>query len=492
MKKKQKYMFRTFHFSICLLLFTLFTLMWTASAFSYFLDAAAGVRPAGMGDAFVSVADDPNTVLFNPAGFVRIPDYAFTGMYADLYAGLNARLYTGQPDQLGYNFLSFAIPASPAVGSFGASWTHLYTVFYKENAFTLSYARGLLPKGLLDVGISLKALHWLVEANDFSMDPAYYPYADRSRLGFTADAGLLFTPFEGFTLGAAVENAVPSDLGFSRAHYVPQVYRLGVSFLKQWQNSALDSLRASLEGDSRAGLPDVKFGLEGWLFGQILGLRAGINLDQASAGASFCYPWPDSGLRLQVDYAFAYPLQITAAYSHRAGLTAGWNPAYMPKPRPAPQPTPAPPPRLEVLQEQKKAATAEIKAFKQTIEVKRLSPIQFEFRKSRLLASSYPTLDYLGRILEKYPFLQFRIEGHTSSEGTEAYNLKLSSHRVEAVKEYLSSHFQINPGNLLLKGWGKSRPIASNADESGRSKNRRVEFHVVDPGREEYQLQEIP
>jgi flagellar motor protein MotB len=58
--------------------------------------------------------------------------------------------------------------------------------------------------------------------------------------------------------------------------------------------------------------------------------------------------------------------------------------------------------------------------------------------------------------------------------------LKLSDERPKAVHDYLEKNFsQINPDNLVSKGYGESQPVASNDTDEGRTKNRRVEFKIL-------------
>jgi OOP family OmpA-OmpF porin len=66
------------------------------------------------------------------------------------------------------------------------------------------------------------------------------------------------------------------------------------------------------------------------------------------------------------------------------------------------------------------------------------------------------------------------IEGHTSSEGSDACNLRLSERRAQAVVADLTRR-GLASQRVRAGGAGESRPIASNADENGRSMNRRVE-----------------
>lgn len=296
------------------------------ASWGYFQDAGFGVRPAGMGEAFVSVADDANCVLYNPAGYARIRDFELTGMYADLHSNINALLYTGNTDRLAYQFLSLAIPFSPATGTFGVAWNHFDSVFYKENTFSLSYGREVLPLGGLDVGCNLKVLQWLVTPNAYSSNPLTYPYADLQKTGFTADVGVLSIPLEGFTLGGSVENLIPANLGLAGEHRVPLVMRAGVSFRHHWEKHPVDSLLAQVEWSDRDGEANVKLGLESWFFANALAVRAGVNYDATTAGLGFRYQPPDSRVSLQLDYAFTYPFQVFDSLgSHRMGLTLRWK-----------------------------------------------------------------------------------------------------------------------------------------------------------------------
>jgi outer membrane protein OmpA-like peptidoglycan-associated protein len=70
----------------------------------------------------------------------------------------------------------------------------------------------------------------------------------------------------------------------------------------------------------------------------------------------------------------------------------------------------------------------------------------------------------------------FRIEGHTDSVGSDAYNQSLSERRAESVVQYLAVRLGVEPERLLSVGYGKSRPIDDNATDDGRQKNRRVQI----------------
>lgn len=104
--------------------------------------------------------------------------------------------------------------------------------------------------------------------------------------------------------------------------------------------------------------------------------------------------------------------------------------------------------------------------------------IQFELDSYVLKTDSYATLDQIYREMRKDPSARFTVEGHASIEGSADYNQKLSVDRANAVKIYLVNS-GVNPENLTVRGYGATRPLASNDTESGRSVNRRVEIKLI-------------
>lgn len=92
------------------------------------------------------------------------------------------------------------------------------------------------------------------------------------------------------------------------------------------------------------------------------------------------------------------------------------------------------------------------------------------------------TFDFLDQIvgfLSENPDLKIRISGHTDSAGDPGLNKALSLDRAGAVRDYLVDQ-GVDFERLRISGWGGTRPIASNATEAGRSKNRRVELTIED------------
>jgi OOP family OmpA-OmpF porin len=74
--------------------------------------------------------------------------------------------------------------------------------------------------------------------------------------------------------------------------------------------------------------------------------------------------------------------------------------------------------------------------------------------------------------------MQVRIEGHTDSRGSRAYNLRLSQSRADSVRAYLIGK-GISSDRLEAKGYGPDQPIDNNKTAAGRERNRRVEFMIT-------------
>lgn len=106
-----------------------------------------------------------------------------------------------------------------------------------------------------------------------------------------------------------------------------------------------------------------------------------------------------------------------------------------------------------------------------------LSDVLFAFDKAELTAEARRILDRLGDSLkQRDEMTAIRISGHTDSVGSSAYNQRLSQARADAVMRYL---LDIGCGQpISARGYGESRPVASNATEEGRRKNRRVEIEL--------------
>ena len=93
-------------------------------------------------------------------------------------------------------------------------------------------------------------------------------------------------------------------------------------------------------------------------------------------------------------------------------------------------------------------------------------------------AATIASLDAMREILRNYPNAKFSIEGHTDSDGSNAYNQKLSEDRANAVRNALIEK-GVNANNLTAVGFGETKPVASNKTATGKAQNRRTEVRHI-------------
>ncbi|MCR9249235.1 MAG: OmpA family protein [bacterium] len=108
-----------------------------------------------------------------------------------------------------------------------------------------------------------------------------------------------------------------------------------------------------------------------------------------------------------------------------------------------------------------------------------LNNIFFDFDKSVLKTSSYPELERILKLLSDQKVGKVQISGHTDSTGPNEYNMKLSERRAKSVYDYFIQN-GISKDRLIMKFFGEEQPAVPNSSSANKSKNRRVEFKVVE------------
>lgn len=113
-----------------------------------------------------------------------------------------------------------------------------------------------------------------------------------------------------------------------------------------------------------------------------------------------------------------------------------------------------------------------------------LKDIYYDFDKANLRPQSLIVLDTVVSIMQDNPNIIIEMSAHTDSKGKDAYNMKLSQKRAQSCVDYLISK-GISTDRMIAKGYGETRPIASNTmpdgkdNPDGRQLNRRTEFKVL-------------
>jgi outer membrane protein OmpA-like peptidoglycan-associated protein len=127
---------------------------------------------------------------------------------------------------------------------------------------------------------------------------------------------------------------------------------------------------------------------------------------------------------------------------------------------------------------EKKVPGAKVERVGEGIVVDFTEKILFAYDKSDLTTTAMDNLAKLVQILKDYPDTNIEVQGHTDSNGSDDYNMKLSQRRANEVSSYLRSR-GITPGRVTTKGYGETAPVADNGTDEGRSQNRRVTFLIT-------------
>ena len=151
----------------------------------------------------------------------------------------------------------------------------------------------------------------------------------------------------------------------------------------------------------------------------------------------------DGALNLAVNYYFNGPAAAPVAQA-------------APAPAPVAQPVAEPAPMPE-----KRTITVQLK-------------VEFDFDKAVVRNIYGDELEAIANAMKAHGDIDLALEGHTDSRGTDAYNQALSERRVAAVKAKLAQDYGIPASRITTAGYGESRPIADNATDEGRQRNRRV------------------
>lgn len=491
-----------------------------------FEDVGWGARPTGMGGAFSALADDSNSVLWNPAGISKLERSELNLMYAKLFSGLDNV-------DLGLNYFGFVHPFGK-VGTFGVNWANFTSANqYKEDTFILSYANKLFlaEEWMEDIsfGINLKYMGFKYTLDSYAEGDPVFTENGSSKYAFSVDAGIQVTPVDNFSVGFAAMNLNNPDIGLGQKEPLPRETKigLGVKFSDKTQ-----------AGFDISYLPeDLNFhlGLENWMVNKTFALRLGGNLKEIAMGIGIS-PELNDTFGLQFDYSFIWPLEVKSTYgTHRLSLLAKFGKTQATIDKEAAEEE-----ERKRLEEEKARALAEAQRAKREAEEARRKAeeaeeearkareaeeaarrkaeeeaalakkkaekerlaliaeaqkaklqvkeegkdviitlhINFPFGKFEIKGIEKTKLDQVVEILNTFPDYNIRIEGHTDSVGAEEYNLKLSEQRSYNVALYLSGQ-EVNSDRISYVGYGETRPIADNKTEEGRSLNRRVEFVVL-------------
>lgn len=130
------------------------------------------------------------------------------------------------------------------------------------------------------------------------------------------------------------------------------------------------------------------------------------------------------------------------------------------------------------LRQQMAGTGVEVQREGDTIRLQAPENITFDTNRADVKPQFRPVLDQVAMSVNQYPDTILRIEGHTDSVGSAAYNQTLSENRALSVRSYLMQS-GVSANRIEAYGFGLTRPIADNSTAAGRAQNRRVEMLII-------------
>ena len=276
-----------------------------------FLKISVGARGAGMGDAYVAVADDATAVFWNAAGIARIdPEKSQLSLnHANWPADLSF-------DQVGYVFHMKKIPGAFSVHARALTMQPMEeTTAYQPNGTGQTFDAGMLAAGLtyarsftdkFSAGLTLNTIHTGL--------------ADLSQQTFSVDLGTLYdVGAAGMKIGMAIQNIGSQEKFIQREARIPSIFRVGTSatLLQTSGQKLIGSFEFSHPPDNSER---VNVGGE-YSFKKYMFLRAGyaFNYDAEGLGAGVGFHFPVSVAGM-ADFDYSYTDMMDLGAAHRFSL----------------------------------------------------------------------------------------------------------------------------------------------------------------------------
>jgi outer membrane protein OmpA-like peptidoglycan-associated protein len=136
--------------------------------------------------------------------------------------------------------------------------------------------------------------------------------------------------------------------------------------------------------------------------------------------------------------------------------------------------------KFDVPQQEGKFTMEENLQIKVITEYKRVYELKIHFgpNKSDLYPAAKMEIERLAEEMVKNPTMKIEVAGHTDNVGDDKVNLQVSQKRANAIKQYMVEK-GISEKRVIAKGYGETTPIADNATEEGRTRNRRIEIRML-------------
>ncbi len=439
-----------------------------------------GARAMAMGSAQTAIVRDATAMYWNTAGLANLCRFEASLMYT---AGMKA--------ERNYNYVAAAMRAD-RIGTFGISWLNAGTAGLK------GYNGSQQPTGDFDVSDNSFMLGYGVNLGSglaLGVGAKYLQEDLADNTGYGIDAGLMFKPYDELMFGANIRDIA----GKHGDDDVPYEARVGAGLLP-WKHITMsfDLIKVQdLEVTSGAGAAydfDVTDKTSAYvaagfndLFTQERGFTAGLGFSFTNFAVQYAYVterqnFLNENHRLSVNFYFkdCNPMKSMMGTLKRQRREAE---VYTQKQNEGPKEfihryifegNPSLKLSLELLRPEQKDSIKSI--WSEVGGAVSFPGVNFATGSAEITDEFARVLDGAAQLINEHPEIQLlEIQGHTDNTGSDAINNPLSQARADAVRNYLISR-GVEPSRLVAKGYGSSKPVASNSTDAGKYQNRRIDI----------------
>ncbi|MFH1824848.1 MAG: hypothetical protein ABH873_06445 [Candidatus Firestonebacteria bacterium] len=305
MKNKNKLKIVFYHLS-----FVALFLIFITNSYGAFNIMSPSARVLGMGNSFVAVADDVNSIYANPAGLGNLKSWEVLSSYSKLYWGIS---------NLSESFICVGVPFKE-YGSVGVGWYNFNESLYNETVFYLAYA---YPIKDASFGINFKYLIRNYVSNEWVSINPYFTGLNKSNFSF--GLSLFTSTIKDLSFGLFIDDINQPDVGILEER-LPMVVRSGVRYnVGKYDLVTTEVFYRNNRVKVHLGVEDnsTKTGNFGILSFRIGGGAGSDNYMNFTVGLGYKFNIPYINIGGEFDYGFLFPLGFASgtAGTHKFSLT---------------------------------------------------------------------------------------------------------------------------------------------------------------------------
>lgn len=291
--------------------FILIILLFASCSYGAFNIVNPTARVLGMGNSFVAVADDLNSIYSNPAGLGNLKSWETIFSYSKLHLGVG---------NLNESLIGIGVPFKE-FGTIGIGWYNFNDTLYKEDVVYLVYACLIKDSSF---GINLKYLNKSYVSNEWTQLNPYF--SSLSKDGYSLGLSLFTYVLKDVSFGLFADDINEPSIGIGDGEKLPMSIRSGVCYyMDKTSLISTEILYRNSQwkihlGGEKTGIAISDFGLFSFRAGGGFGADSYFNFT-LGFGCKFNIPYVNTGC--EFDYGFALPLAFASGTSgtHKVSIT---------------------------------------------------------------------------------------------------------------------------------------------------------------------------